>query len=257
MSAHPWLVRPKRAWTPPDGLDRSRPRELRLTSGGKGLVALAACLWIGALAAGIGLHLHSSRQAAEQRLFREQAVDGVAEVTRLWRGKGESKQPWVGYRLTVDGRSYEGRAKLGQRTWRTLREGSEMPVRYLPSDPSTSRLRGPGPEPLPPFVAYLVAGALALAAGCVLLPLRGQRRLLSEGRAAPALVTRHAKDQHGTTFDFEFAALSGSKLKGKGGPRSKPPAVGSTIWVVYEADNPRRSAAYPLSLVALKNPRRL
>lgn len=212
-------------------------------------MALAVALLVGAPHAGIGLHLQSSRQAEEQRLFREQALDGVAEVTRLWRGTGESRQPWVAYRLSVNGLSYEGQAKLGSRARRTLRVGSQIPVRYLRSDPSVSRLRDHEPEPMPVFVAYLVAGALALTAGFVLLPLRRQRSLLSEGRAAPARVTRHAKNQHGTSFDFEFASLSGAKVKGKGGPRSKPPAIGSTICVVYEPDNPRRSAPYPFSLV--------
>jgi len=249
MSARTWLVSSKRGWTPPDGLERARPREVRLTRGGKALVALAAALWVGALASGIGLYLLSSRQAAEQRQFQEQAADGIGEVTRLWRSRGESTQRWVAYRLSVNGLTYEDQAKLGRRAWGALRVGDQIPLRHLPSDPSVSQLRGREPEPMPAFVASLTAGALALTAGCVLLPLRTQRRLLALGRPAPARVTRHAKDQHGTSFDFEFGVLSGAKVKGKGGPRSKPPAIGATICIVYEPDNPRRSAPYPFSLV--------
>ena len=38
-------------------------------------------------------------------------------------------------------------------------------------------------------------------------------------------------------------------MKGSGGETSKPPAIGSTICVVYDRDNPGRNSPYPFSLV--------
>ena len=50
------------------------------------------------------------------------------DVVRLWRSSDEHKQPWVSYRFTVDGRAYEGRAKIGASTWKALQVGSTLQV---------------------------------------------------------------------------------------------------------------------------------
>src|SRR5262245_5827095 len=141
------------AWTPPDGLERSRPREVRLTGGGKALIGLALFLWFGAIGATVALQLESSRQAEERRRFAADSVEGVAEVTRLWRGGGEGKPRMVEYRLEANGDRYTGRARLGASAWGRLRVGSPLAVRYLRADPSVNRLPGQQEGGLPPFVA--------------------------------------------------------------------------------------------------------
>ncbi len=37
--------------------------------------------------------------------------------------------------------------------------------------------------------------------------------------------------------------------KGRGGERRNPPAIGSTITVIYDPDKPKRNEPYPLQLV--------
>ena len=250
-----------RSWIPPDGLDRSRPRDVKLTRAGHWLLAVSLAMWFAALGALAGLLQVSSDQADERRAFLERSVEGKAEVTRLWRTRGEGNPAWVAYRLDVGGAGYTGESRLRLPYWRQLRIGDRLPVRYLPSDPRVSHLSGREREPMPAFVPFLVGGALAVGAGVLLLPLRAERRLLAEGRAARARVTRHKKVQghggHGTRIYFEFVTLGGRKVTGKAGPRQKPPAVGSEICVLYLPDEPRRSAPYPLSLVAPRDTRSL
>jgi hypothetical protein len=122
-------------------------------------------------------------------------------------------------------------------------------VRYLPSDPAVNHPRGWQEKPMPVWIPYLVAAGLAVAGWLAMRGILSQKRLLAEGRPAPALVTRHTRTQHGKTMHYEFVLLSGAIAKGRSGPARKPPAVGSTICVLYDPENPRRNAPYPLSLV--------
>ena len=243
------LLELQRRWTPPDGLDRSRPRPVRFNGAGKAVLSVAVALFVGALPAGVALQVTASRQAQNRRLLQDQGVDTEGRITRLWRSRDEDKQPWVAYQFTAQRRTYDRRAKLPLRAWRNLRVGSGLPVRYLPSDPALSYPRGHEGKPTPMWVPYLVAGGLAVSGWLVTRGLLSQRRLLAQGRPAPALVTRHTQAQHGKTIYYEFPVLSGAIAKGHSGPTRKPPAPGATICVLYDPENPRRNAPYPLSLV--------
>jgi hypothetical protein len=77
--------------------------------------------------------------------------------------------------------------------------------------------------------------------------------LLSEGRVASATVIAHEthKSSYGGTersIAYEFPLLSGAVASGKTASAT-PPAVGSTITVVYDPDRPARHAVYPFSFV--------
>lgn len=245
------LLELQQTWVPPQGLERSRPRPVCLTAAGKALCLLAVLLLLGALAAGVALGMLAQRQAEQQRLLREQGLETQARITHLWRSRNDNRQPWVAYRFTVRGRCYERRTKAPLRVWRNLQMGSELPVRYLPSDPQLNHPAAWRAKTVPLWLPYLAAGVLGALGWIVTLSLRGQRRLLVEGRPAPAVVTRHTRSKDGKTVHYEFPLLSGAIRQGRSGPTKKPPAVGSVICVLYAPDNPRRNAAYPLSLVKL------
>lgn len=242
------VVELQRNWTPPDKLDRSRPRPVSLTGGGKALLSLAVALFVGGLLAGIALGVTAGRQAEEQRLLREHGADTDGLVTRLWRGQGEARQPWVAYRFTVHGRTYARRAKASLRVFRNLRVGSHLAVRYFRGNPDLNYPRGSEKKPMPMWIPYVVAAALAAFGWLATLPILSQRRLLARGRPARGLVTHHTQTEHGKTIHYEFALLSGALAKGKSGPSKNPPALGGTICVLYDPENPRKNAPYPLSL---------
>jgi hypothetical protein len=249
MSARQQLERLQRNWIPPDGLDRARPRDMRATAAGIALVTLSGVLFAAALAVGVGLEVVAGRQREVQRLLRDEGAEAHAEVVRLWRSRSKEREPWASYRFTAEGREVKGAVKLPLGAWGRLAVGSTLEVSYLPSDPNLNQpLRFPR-RPMPRVLPYVVAVALAALGALPLVALRGQRKLLSEGRAAHAIVTRHSKDQHGTVVHYEFTTLGGTIASGKSGPTRKPLAVESTLCVLYDPENPRANAAYPLSLV--------
>lgn len=245
-------------WIPPAGLERSRPRLVKLTASGKIALALAIALGLAALAAGAGLGRVAAREAAEARLLQEDGLVTDGQVTRLWRSGDNKDQPRVAYRFIVNGRVYAQDARLPLRIWRGLRVGSDLPIRYAGARPELNFPEGYVRRPLPPWVPVLAAVALAAGGFCVTLPIRSQSRLLTAGRVSAGRVTSHGKamrSSHGANlgqpFTYEFPLLSGAVSKGKAGPSKNPPVIGSIILVLYDPENPRRNAPYPLSLVRL------
>jgi hypothetical protein len=238
------------SWTPPDGLGYSSLRPVSLTGGGIALLVVAVLMLLGAVAAGIGLGTTARRQAKDHRLLQEQGLNTDSQITRVWRSGDKNQQHLVSYRFTVQERAYAARKGVPPRIWQTLKAGSSLPVRYLPSDPKVNHPTEWNDTPMPNWVPYLVFGALiATAFGCT-IPLRIQMRLLTEGRPAPGTVTGHRRTKDGTILRYEFVLLNGATAKGRGQSR-RPPAIGAPICVLYDPENPRRNAPYPLTLVKL------
>jgi hypothetical protein len=256
MATQPAPDQLPRTFVLPRELSRSRPRDVRLTAGGWALLGLAVSLFAAAVGAGIGLSIAADRQARQQRVFVDEGIDTRGEVIRLWRASDENKSRWVSYRYVIEGRAYEGRTKIGSSTWTALRVGGTLPVRYLRSDLGRSWGAGVEPRAMPRWLPFVVAGALAIIGWFCIAMIRGQLRLLTDGRAAPAIVIRHTmhRTQHGRkqySMAYTFRLMSGATAEGKAGASSTPAAVavGSVICVVYDPDLPSRSTPYPLPLV--------
>ena len=94
----------------------------------------------------------------------------------------------------------------------------------------------------------LIAALLVILSGLMVLVIQRERGLLSEGRPAPARITKVRRVKNGHVLRYEFATLNGEVVKGSGESRRAQP-VGATLCVVYDRDNPRRNARYPLKLV--------
>jgi hypothetical protein len=250
MEQHRELAELQRAWKPPVELSGASSREVELSVGGKALACLAIALMLGAIASIVFLTREASRQAeaVEHMMTDGLVVDAV--VTRHWQSGGEESRHRIGYEFQHDGRTYAGAGKLPKRTWARLSVGSPVSVRYLPEQPQRNQLadaRNSGmPLWFPPGLSVLlVAGALLLV-----WLIRRQMRLLSEGRPAVARVVKHTSGQHGKSFTYEFPVLGGGTRKGSSGAEvRKPPAVGATLCVIYDRDNPGHNSPYPLSLV--------
>jgi hypothetical protein len=243
--------------TPPDGLERARPREVRLTSGGRALTMVAGAFFAGAVLAFALLTRQAAQDAADRADLREHGVNASATVTRLWRARSENRQTWVAYRFDAGGRSYEGRTRIGAAEWGRLAVGASVPVRYLPDDPRRRSVGGREPRVLNPAVPVLAALGLALFGAVMLLPLRGERRLLAEGRAARARIVAEKKTGKETVVEYEFAVLSGAHVRGHKKQGMHPRPIGSSAWVLYDPDDPKRSALYPFALVTPVHTRRL
>ncbi|MGD0308507.1 MAG: DUF3592 domain-containing protein [Acidobacteriota bacterium] len=246
------LQQPRIGWIPPDGLDHSRPRAVRLTVRGKALVALALALLSAGIVAGVLLETVAVREARESRLLLRETVPTSGVVTRLWRGKGENRQPWITYRFQIWRQTYDNDAKIPLGIWQNLRIGSTVPVHFVPSHPDLSYAYDYVKMPLPSWVPLVVGFSLAFCGSFAFLPLLRQRHLLSEGRPTPGTVTKHGRLQRGSHGEklgvklyYDFYLLSGALAHGKIGPIKNPPPIGSAVSVLYDAENPQISAPYP------------
>jgi hypothetical protein len=251
MTSHDFEKR-QRHWSAPREIARSRPRWVTYTAGGRVLLLLAFALMAGGGALTMGLGARAVREAQDARWLRESGVETTGEVARLLRLRGDEPRHRMVYRFEVEGRSYERQVNLSARSWERLQVGDPVPIRYVPFRPELNYPRGSRPNPLPPVLPVLVALGFSCGVAVILFSLRRQRELLIEGRAAPAVVSRHEKSQHGTIAHYRYALMSGSLRAGKYGPMKKAPAIDSTICVLYDRDRPWRSSVYPLSLVKIR-----
>jgi hypothetical protein len=91
----------------------------------------------------------------------------------------------------------------------------------------------------------LLAGGGAMIA----VQVARQMRLLAEGRPAPGHMTsfRRAKQ---LVIRYEFQLPDGTTLKGRA-DMCKMPESGKPLCVLYDPENPRRNALYPLPFVRL------
>jgi hypothetical protein len=179
----------------------------------------------------------------------ERGVDSRAEVTRRWKTSGKDAKYWVEYQYRIEDRRYTFKMKTGRSRWGRLTVESVLPVRYLAEDPRSHYIHGFEGDLMPLWLPYVVAALLAFFSWLCHLPLNAQRRLIQEGRAAPAVITGHKKTKDGNMVQYSFLQLSGSIAQGKTSPEKNPPAVGSLVCVLYEPDRLKNNAIYPLSLV--------
>jgi Protein of unknown function (DUF3592) len=254
LSTEKKMMASKPIWEPPQGLDRLRPREVRLTPGGIALVMGLGVLLIGAVASFVILTNVSRKQAEEQRLLREEGADTGAVVTRLWRSSEKSNPAWVSYTFSANQNAvvYEGRSRIPLNYWRRLQPGSTIAIRFVPAHPEMNHPLAAANRPTPPWLPTLMSAGLVAMALVLTHPLRRQRFLLIEGRAAPGRVTSLKKTDKGSVVQYEYRILSGATKTGRSGPMRKPPGIGSSIVVIYDPEDPRRQALYPLPLVRLR-----
>jgi len=238
-------------WTPPDGLGYSSLRSIRLTRQGKATIAVAVAFILGAVLLGAFLGRKVQREAAERTLLRDQGIVADAVVTRVWRRGGKEDEHLVTYRFAHDRKIYLRTVRTPVAIWRTLAPGANVPIRFVPSAPTISHPVAWPSKGLPSWFPYLLAAMCAVPAFLLPIPVRREARLLVEGRPAPGRVTGFRRIDKAIRVQYEFRLLNGSLFKGTIN-RSKPPIEGTPLCVLYDPENPRRNALYPLSLVRLE-----
>jgi len=241
-------------WNPPDGLGYSSLRPVRLTGAGRALQLGAVVMLLGGMVAGFFLDRASRRQNTEARLLADQGVRTTAQIARVWRtgGNGKNRNAEARNRLTYTfehaGQRYSHSTQAPYEIWRHLQAGQSLEVKYVAERPEISHPVDWGGRPLAPWAAYLVGGLLMMMAPLFLLPLRYQYLLLAEGKPAPGRITEIKKTDKTMLVKFEFRLLNGATARGKTNVGKAPK---EPLCVLYEPDNPRRAALYPMSLVKL------
>jgi len=240
-----------RKWKAPRELTRSLPRDVRLTKGGVAISVLAGAFLIGSVVAAVGLGSKAAKDSADRRLLDAQGVEAEAVVTRLWRRSDKEHAPMVAYEFTYRGGVYRHSTRAPQRVWRTLAEGTPVKVRFAPEHPENNTpVDWKGDGPLPAFVPVLAFGILLFGGVVLSTILRSQKRLLSDGKAAPGIVRKSRRSSHGKhVYTYEFTLPGGQTVTRKSGPVHKSVEPGSIVTVLYDPEKPSRSAIYPLELV--------
>ena len=238
----------RRSWTPPPELAGSGPREVRLKTAGKALAVVAAALFVGAIAADLGLSRLAQRQAAEREALRSTSIETRAVVTRHWHTGGNGDEARIAYTFEYEGQTYHGSSAAPQRIWRGLDVGSPITVRLVPGRPELNHPSEWDPGVVPPWLGAAIAAWLALMGVLLVFIIRRETGLLRDGRAAPARITGHRRVKDGHAVKYEFALPEGGVRKGSGTVHRLPPAVGSTACVVYDPENPKRNRLYPMRL---------
>jgi hypothetical protein len=127
--------------------------------------------------------------------------------------------------------------------------GTTVAIEYDPRSPVRARLDGERASLVGLFI--LIPGGMALVGGVLfLLGLRRVARIrviYVHGQAAPATVTAlsqtsmRVNGQRVMRVEYVFDTIAG-KVPGRTSTRNPPP-VGGTLWVIYDASDPRRSVA--------------
>lgn len=232
----------------------SRPRAVKFTAAGRTLAVIATLLIAGSIVAGMWIHMAALNQRRLRDLLDAEGATAIGQVVKLSRTRGDNPRYRVWYVYEASGHRYQGMASIRRVDWAKLSIGSQVAVRYLAAEPGRSWLADYPPKGAPLWLAPLAALGLALLGLLCWSALYRQRRLLSEGRPADAVVieSKVRKRGHGGgtgVVRYEFRTLSGSLVRGKCNTSRTPPPEGSTVKVLYDPDEPRRSALYPLSLV--------
>jgi hypothetical protein len=222
-------------------------------------VVALACTVFGVGMAASACRVELRRQAENESVVRRLTTEGQetqATVTHLYTGMGGYV---VNYEYTVNGRTFQRGAFIAEEQWRSLEVGSPLAIRYLPSNPNDAY-----PDAAPPnsqnysSIALPMAGmilfvTLSFAIGC-LWDVVSERRLLARGRAVLGIVIRcktGTRDRiSGFYLNYDFSFPGGAPCQGKGFSGSQQ-AEGSPVTVLYDPNNPRRSALYPMETVRL------
>jgi hypothetical protein len=227
---------------------------VQLKPAGYALVALSVIFFLGSLVLGVFLYNKSlEQQATRERLGREGVV-ADAVVERLWRDGSKEHTPHVRYRFAVNSQEFTGSSSSPNSTWKTLHEGDTLPVRYVPADPKVNHPDQWAVDVTPQWLALVVPAMFSLGSAIMLIQIQRQWRLLSEGRAAQGVVTKMRRTDKGTSVSYEFRLRNGAVQKGRSqASRRNAAAIGNQVCILYDPDNPRRNAVYPMCLVQLEN----
>jgi hypothetical protein len=240
-------------FTPPPGLEWSRPRAVRLSAAGRGMAIGAIAMALAGPAAGYAMFQESRRQTTERQQIIDHPALAAGIITKLTKDSKDSNSGTVHYAFDAEGQHVSGKMRIRRSWWRELTIGEPLTIRYAEGAPAINAPDGTLPRVLPVWLSGLIGGVLLGIAALFAAILRADLRLLSEGRIAEGTVReiKVSRSQHGThrSMRYDFASMSGVRVTGKAGASKTTPGAGSPIVVIYDPDNPKRNKPYPFALV--------
>ena len=227
-------------WTAPPELTGPLPRRTRMSA--SAIAPIAGALLILLVTAAVVPRIHGimAAQTAWTQPLRREGRDTIGEVKELRHRPGG--EYIVRYTFTANGAVFTGESSAPENIWNGIRKAAPLPIRSLPSNPVINH----------PAAWEQSAGATRFLFVLLLLPISGgililtrlfrQRRLVAEGVPTPGVVTRcYSVGRGSPAVAYQFRTQEGRVAQGTGRLCS---GVGTTICVLYLADNPRRNLPY-------------
>jgi hypothetical protein len=253
MNGNEQLAKIRQSWRPPPELNRSMPREVRLTKSGVAVSILAMVFVAGGAAAGVGLGLRAVHERQRREAVEANGRETQAVITRLWRTGDKNATRKVAYTFDWEGHTYRSNSEAPRKIWSSLKSGDSIPIRLLPSNPEWNYPSGWRNSPLAAWLPPLLAVFLWCTAYLLYHGLGRQKRLLAEGRPAPAVILKRLTNYHRhgnrqSVLTYEYLLPGGQTMKGRVNARARM-ETGSVQCALFLPENPQKSALYPLELV--------
>jgi hypothetical protein len=185
--------------------------------------------------------------------LRRDGVEGKATIARKW---SQQVKGGTNYYVSYSFKGYSsGTRPVDASAYDRIKEGNEVPLVYLPSNPAINRLVAE-PQPATPALALalMIPGAgVFLVTFIVIVLIRRQWTLVSMGEATGGTVIESRRAaKGGRLITYSFVDQTGLKHIGKSLVSGKAtPTVGAIVTVLFAPENPNRNVLYPAPLVRL------
>jgi hypothetical protein len=190
-----------------------------------------------------GWYVYSKVQEARQiKAVSREGLDAPARVTKVLPSRHGS---WVYYSFRFAGKVYQGEVNSQDMIW-DAHVGENIPIRFLPSDPSVNH---PTPWDLWMWPDIVYVSVLLVTFGAfakLVLFLYRERRLARIGLVTEGEVIACAPKGKTFRVDYEFYDENHTQFDGAN-EDSEEYKSGSSIRVIYLRKNPKRNDTYPMS----------
>jgi hypothetical protein len=188
-------------------------------------------------------YVHSKvREARQIEAVRREGLDAPARVTKV---RSSRHGKWVYYSFRFGGAVYQGEVFSGDMIW-DAHVGENIPIRFLPSDPSVNH---PTPWDLWVWSDLVFVTVLLVSFGAfarIVVFFYRERRLARIGWVTEGEIIACAPKGNSFRVDYEFFDENHTQFDGAN-ENSDEYKSGSSIRVIYLRKNPKRNDTYPMS----------
>jgi hypothetical protein len=194
-------------------------------------ITVIGCLWYGN---------YVIREVQQRSALRLDGVEVTGEITQLKRaGKGPDV---VHYTFIVSGKTFAGMTDVTAELMPSLQQSNRIIVRYLPSDPTVNHPAWWEWSLLSEWPVIFILLAFGLASSATSISFFKARKVLVYGKPAAGTLKSHGSGSRKASY--EFLTPTGTRVTGND-YISDLRQVGSSVWIVYMPENPRRNVLYP------------
>lgn len=232
-------------------INASIPRRVRLAAESRMVFLIFAMSLIGGLIWFSWLSFDSLKELRQRDALQQSGKEALGQVTKI----SGARSVFVYYEFRVGGTDYQGKIELddevapntADRLSKHVSKGDQIPVQFLPADPSVNHPIGWAWWSwwdLVPQLFFLGIACFGVGGAVFLLRLR---KLARKGWVVEGTVTACAPNRSKFSVDYEFRAEDDSLFEGSDSFCADEYQLGSRIRVTYLRNNPKRNSTYPMS----------